>query len=162
MSGSTAEDASLSAPESAGALDLLLTQAALGPLQRFLPGRSALRFAAALASRPGLVAGQASSLAAELARVAGGDSAVAPAAKDRRFTDPAWTGNPVLHRVMQAYLATGAAARDLVEAAPLDWRDAERMRFAVGNLVDALAPSTARCCPPRRGRRRSTQAAPAS
>jgi polyhydroxyalkanoate synthase subunit PhaC len=42
---------------------------------------------------------------------------------------------------MQAYLAAGAAARDLVEAAPLDWRDAERMRFAVGNVVDALAPS---------------------
>ena len=141
MSESTADSASPGAPETAAALDLLLTQVALGPLQRFFPGRSALRFAAALASHPGLVAGQASSLAAELARVAGGDSAVAPAAKDRRFTDPAWTGNPVLHRVMQAYLATGAAARDLVEAAPLDWRDAERMRFAVGNLVDALAPS---------------------
>ena len=141
MSESTADSASPGAPETAAALDLLLTQAALGPLRQLFPGRSALRFAAALASRPGLVAGRASSLAAELARVAGGDSAVAPAAKDRRFTDPAWTGNPVLHRVMQAYLATGAAARDLVEAAPLDWRDAERMRFAVGNLVDALAPS---------------------
>ncbi|MGB6614476.1 MAG: alpha/beta fold hydrolase [Trebonia sp.] len=141
MSSDPADAASPDAPESAAALDLLLTQAALGPLQRFFPGRSALRFAAALASRPGLVAGQASSLTAELARVAGGDSVVAPAAKDRRFTDPAWTGNPVLHRVMQAYLATGAAARDLVEAAPLDWRDAERMRFVVGNLVDALAPT---------------------
>jgi polyhydroxyalkanoate synthase subunit PhaC len=141
MSAGTADNDSPGAPESAAALDLLLTQAALGPLRRFFPGRSALRFAAALASRPGLVAGRASSLAAELARVAGGDSAVAPAEKDRRFTDPAWTGNPVLHRVMQAYLASGAAARDLVDAAPLDWRDAERMRFAVSNLVDALAPS---------------------
>jgi poly[(R)-3-hydroxyalkanoate] polymerase subunit PhaC len=141
MSAGPADASSPGAPESAAALDLLLTQAALGPLRRFFPGRSALRFAAALATRPGMVAGRASSLAAELARVAGGDSAVAPAAKDRRFTDPAWTGNPVLHRVMQAYLAAGAAARDLVEAAPLDWRDAERMRFAVGNLVDALAPS---------------------
>ena len=141
MSADPADAASPGALEAAAALDMLLTQAALGPLQRFFPGRSALRFAAALASRPGLVAGQASNLAAELARVAGGGSAIAPGAKDRRFTDPAWTGNPVLHRVMQAYLATGAAARDLVEAAPLDWRDAERMRFVVGNLVDALAPS---------------------
>lgn len=141
MSGNRADYASPDAPESAAALDLLLTQAALGPLRRFFPGRSALRFAGALASRPGLVAGRASSLAAELARVAGGDSAVAPGAKDRRFTDPAWTGNPALHRIMQAYLAAGAAARDLVEAVPLDWRDAERMRFAVGNVVDALAPS---------------------
>ncbi|MGC1754010.1 MAG: hypothetical protein WA805_13020, partial [Trebonia sp.] len=67
MSSDPADAASPDAPESAAALDLLLTQAALGPLQRFFPGRSALRFAAALASRPGLVAGQASSLTAELA-----------------------------------------------------------------------------------------------
>jgi len=137
----SADAADSAPPESAAALDLLLTQAALGPLRRLFPGRSALRFGAALASRPGTVAGRASSLAAELGRVATGDSSVAPDAKDRRFTDPAWTGNPVLHRVMQAYLAAGATARDLVEDAALDWRDAERMRFAVGNLVDALAPS---------------------
>jgi polyhydroxyalkanoate synthase subunit PhaC len=128
-------------PEAAAALDMLLTQAALGPFRRFFPGRSALRFARALAGRPGLVAAQAGSLAAELARVAGGVSGVAPAARDRRFTDPAWTSNPALHRVMQAYLATGSAALGLVEATPLDWRDAERLRFAIASLVDALAPS---------------------
>jgi len=129
------------APELAAALDLLLTEAALGPYRRLFPGRSAIRLAQAMARRPGLVAERAGSLAVELARVAGGGSGVAPAAKDRRFTDPAWTGNPVLRRVMQAYLAAGAAATGLVEDVPLDWRDAERMRFAVASLVDALAPS---------------------
>ena len=64
MSAGTADNASPDAPESAAALDLLLTQAALGPLRRFFPGRSALRFAGALARRPGLVAGRVSSLAA--------------------------------------------------------------------------------------------------
>ena len=128
-------------PEAAAALDLLLTQAALGPLRRFFPGGPALRFARALAARPGLVTGAAGGLAAELARVAGGTSSVAPAARDRRFTDPAWAGNPLLHRVMQAYLATGSTALGLVDEAPLDWRDTERLRFALGNLVDALAPS---------------------
>jgi len=135
------DSAMAGAPEVAAALDMLLTQAALGPQRRFFPGRSALRFARALASRPGLVASRARGLAAELARVAGGDSGIAPGAKDRRFADPAWTGNPALHRLMQAYLAAGSAALGLVDAAPLDWRDAERMRFAVGNLLDALAPS---------------------
>jgi polyhydroxyalkanoate synthase subunit PhaC len=129
------------APELAAALDLLLTEAALGPYRRFLPGRSALRFGRALAGRPGLAAARAGGLATELARVARGGSVVAPAAKDRRFADPAWTGNPVLRRVMQAYLAAGDTARGLVEDVPLDWRDAERMRFAVASLVDALAPS---------------------
>ena len=128
-------------PEVAAALDMLLTQAALGPLGRFFPGGPALRLARALAGRPGLVAARAGGLAAELARVAGGASDVGPAARDRRFADPAWTGNPVLRRVMQAYLAAGDATLGLVNEAPLDWRDAERVRFAVGNLVDALAPS---------------------
>ena len=42
---------------------------------------------------------------------------------------------------MQAYLATGQAAEDLVADSELDWRDAERVRFLVENLVQALAPS---------------------
>jgi polyhydroxyalkanoate synthase subunit PhaC len=129
------------ATELGAALDLLLSEAALGPFRRFFPGRSALRFGWALAGRPGLAAERAGGLAAELARVAGGGSTLAPGAKDRRFADPAWTGNPVLRRVMQAYLAAGTAAVGLVEDVPLDWRDAERMRFAVASLVEALAPS---------------------
>jgi polyhydroxyalkanoate synthase len=129
------------AAEMAGALDMLLTQAALGPLRQFFPGRPALRFARALAGQPGLVASRAGGLAAELARIAGGTSGIAPAARDRRFADPAWAGNPVLRRVMQAYLAAGDTALGVVSDTPLDWRDAERVRFAVGNLVDALAPS---------------------
>jgi len=39
------------ASEMAGALDMLLTQAALGPLRQFFPGRPALRFARALAGQ---------------------------------------------------------------------------------------------------------------
>jgi polyhydroxyalkanoate synthase len=125
----------------AGALDMLLIQAALGTGRRFFPARPALRLGRALAGRPGMVAARAGSLAGELARIAGGASAVAPAAKDRRFADPAWTGNPVLRRVVQAYLATGDAALGLLDAAPLDWRDAQRLRFALTALVDALSPS---------------------
>jgi polyhydroxyalkanoate synthase subunit PhaC len=140
----TADDTAAGSPSGAaeaGGLDMLLTQAALGPLRQFFPGRPALRFARALAGQPGLVASRASGLAAELARIAGGTSGVAPGARDRRFADPAWTGNPVLRRVMQGYLATGDATLGLVRETPLDWRDAERVRFAVVNLVDALAPS---------------------
>jgi polyhydroxyalkanoate synthase len=137
----TGDNTSGTMPEAAAALDLLLTQAALGPMRRFFPGRAALRLARALAGQPGLVASRAGGLAAELGRVIGGTSAVAPGKRDRRFTDPAWAGNPVLRRVMQAYLAAGDTALGLVDDIPLDWRDAERLRFAVSNLVDALAPS---------------------
>jgi polyhydroxyalkanoate synthase len=141
MTTDSGSDSANGAPDVAGALDMLLTQAALGPARRFFPGRSALRFARAVASRPGAAASQVRALAGELARIADGTSGIAPGAKDRRFADPAWSSNPALHRIMQAYLATGSAALGLVEATPLDWRDAERMRFVVTNLVDALAPS---------------------
>ncbi|HSZ40893.1 MAG TPA: alpha/beta fold hydrolase [Trebonia sp.] len=127
--------------EAAAALDMLLTQAALGPSRRFFPGRPALRFAWALARHPALAAERSGTLAAELVRIAGGVSGVAPGAKDRRFADPAWTGNPLLRRAMQAYLAAGAAALGLVDDTPLGWRDAQRLRFAAANVVDALAPS---------------------
>jgi polyhydroxyalkanoate synthase len=129
------------ASESAAPLDALLTQAALGPFRRFFPGRSALRLARALAGDPKSLAGWTASLTAELARVASGTSGLAPSSRDRRFTDPAWTSNPLLRRSVQAYLATGSAVQDLVRAAPLEWRDAERVKFAADNLIEALAPS---------------------
>ncbi len=125
----------------AGALDLLLTDAALGTARRFVPGRSTLRLAGALARRPRQVVGRAGALAGELGRIAAGTSDVAPSSRDRRFADPAWTQNPILRRVVQAYLATASTVEGLVHDAPLGWRDAERVGFATTNLLDALAPS---------------------
>jgi polyhydroxyalkanoate synthase len=127
--------------EVAAALDLMLTDAALGTTRRFFPGRSSLRFLGALARRPRRVASRGAGLLAEYARIAAGSSTVAPSARDRRFADPAWTGNPVLHRIVQAYLATDMTVEGLVQDAPLGWRDAERIRFLVSNLVAAAAPS---------------------
>jgi polyhydroxyalkanoate synthase len=122
-------------------LDLLLTDAATGMLRRMNPGGSGLRLAAALASRPGLVAGRGRQLAGELARIAVGRSQVQPSRRDRRFADPAWTGNPLLRRTMQAYLATAESAQGVVARADLDDKDAERVGFVLTNLIDALAPS---------------------
>ena len=132
--------AATEAAAAAAALDLLVAAAALGPLRRFLPGRAGIRSAAGLARRPHRLARQAAALAGELARVGVGRSTLAPPPRDRRFTDPAWTSNP-LHRLVQAYLAAGQTAERLLADADLPWRDAERMRFVVDNLVHALAPS---------------------
>ncbi len=129
------------APDVAAPLDLLLTQAALGARGGVMPLRPALAFARALASRPRRVLTRASSWSGEMGRVALGSSTIAPTHRDRRFTDPAWTTNPLLRRLAQAYLATGQAAEGLAQDVPMDWRDAERVRFAVSNLVEALAPS---------------------
>ncbi|HEX6676135.1 MAG TPA: alpha/beta fold hydrolase [Actinomycetes bacterium] len=129
------------AADAAAALDLLLAAAALGPLRRFLPGRAGIRFAAALARRPDDLARRTTALAVELARVGRGSSTLAPSPRDRRFADPAWTSNPLLRRVVQAYLAAAQAAGGLLDDADLEWRDATRLAFLVDNLVQALAPS---------------------
>ena len=65
----------------------------------------------------------------------------APVKGDRRFDDPAWRGNPLLRRTMQAYLAASEAAQTLLDDAQLDWRDRTRMQFVLDNLVEGLAPS---------------------
>ena len=129
------------ADAAAAPLDLLPTDAVFGALRRVNPGGSGLRLAAALATRPGLVAGRGRQLLGEMARIAVGRSEVQPSRRDHRFADPGWTGNPLLRRVMQAYLAAAQTAEGVAGDADLDWADAERVSFLLRNVVDALAPS---------------------
>jgi len=94
MSEETIESAAADA--AAAPLDLLLTDAALGVLNRAVPDGSGLRLAAALAARPGLVAARTRNLLGELTRIAAGTSQMQPSRRDRRFADPGWAGNPLL------------------------------------------------------------------
>ena len=108
---------------------------------------------------------QASRLGGELARIAAGQSAIAPemgtGPRDRRFADPAWTGNPLLRRSVQAYLAAAQSAEALVAGAELGWRDDTRLRFLLANLIAAAAPSNNPVLSPAAGRPSSTPAAKA-
>ena len=115
MSAETIESAAADA--AAAPLDLLLTDAALGVLNRVNPGGSGLRLAAALAARPRLVAGRTRTLLGELTRIAAGTSQVQPSRRDRRFADPGWAGNPLLRRALQAYLAAAQTAEGLAQDA---------------------------------------------
>ena len=90
----------------AAPLDLLLTSAAIGPMRRLMPNASWARMTTGLAARPRTVAGRAVDLAGELGRIAIGHSDRAPSRRDRRFSDPAWTHNPVLRRIVQALTTT--------------------------------------------------------
>ena len=124
-----------------GALDVLLTEASGSSLAQFFPGRAGAVLAAKLAVRPLTVTRRSLGLTRELTRIAVGRSAIAPSKKDRRFQDPAWSGNPLLKRVVQTYLAAGGTVEQLLDDANLDWREDRRMRFVVDNVVAALAPS---------------------
>src|SRR3954451_18342962 len=130
------------ATEAVMGLDMVLVDGARGPLRRLVPpARTSLRFATALAGRPQVIARQTGEYVKELGRIGVGRSEVAPNKKDRRFADPAWTGNPMLRRIMQAHIASAQMAARLVDDAELDWQDDERIRFTMTNVVDALAPS---------------------
>ena len=126
--------------ESAAPLDALLVDAALGPVRRFVPDLSTAKWAASLARQPDLTARRLGGLGAEAGRVLTGTSTVAPQRGDRRFTDVAWTENPLLRRLVQLYLAGGHTAEQLVTDADLEPRDGKRVRFFLENLDRGGAP----------------------
>ncbi len=127
--------------DAAVALDLLLTEAALGTAYHFRPRTATLRMAAKLATKPSTVAKRTRDLGTELVRIAAGKSRVAPDARDRRFADEEWDENPLLRRVLQSYLAAGKTAEDLLSDAELSYDDHEKAEFLIRNINEALAPS---------------------
>lgn len=127
--------------ELAAPLDLLLTSASRPFRSRMIPDRTWLRVASGLAAKPNTLIGRGIDFSSEIGSIVAGGSSRAPHRSDKRFADPAWEQNPVLRRIMQAYLAAADTANQLFADADLDWRDAERMRFVLDNVIEGLAPS---------------------
>jgi poly[(R)-3-hydroxyalkanoate] polymerase subunit PhaC len=123
------------------ALDVLLMDASDGDRSRFVRPGAVVSVAAGVARRPDKAARRVGHLGAELARVAGGRSAVRPAKRDRRFADPAWESSWLHRRLMQTYLAAGETLDGVITDAGLDWRSERQARFAAGNVLDAVAPT---------------------
>jgi polyhydroxyalkanoate synthase len=132
------------APSTSGAaLDLLLTEAGLGTRERFLPGRETVRLVTRLARHPGRVLRRGSALTGEIAKVVAGRSELKPPRGDRRFLDPAWSGNWIYRRLLQAYLALDETVDGVIGDAELDWADDRKLRFIAQSIVDALSPANA-------------------
>ena len=85
----TDDDGDQGSRELSTPLDMLLFDASQGPLRRFIPGMSGIRFTANLARRPQRVVRRGAGLVAELAKVGVGRSDLAPHEKDRRFSEEA-------------------------------------------------------------------------
>jgi polyhydroxyalkanoate synthase len=113
-----------------GALAKVLRSGMSHPL---VPGQVAMRLAADLARVPFVTA------AAWLGHPV--EPPVPVDAKDRRFADPAWTGNPLFQGVRLSYLAACRAARDVVASAGLDEDTAQKAAMATELMLDALAPT---------------------
>jgi polyhydroxyalkanoate synthase subunit PhaC len=125
------------------ALDVMLTDAAVsqGRASRFLDPVATAKLTGALARRPPALARRLGGLGAELARVTAGSSELAPAKSDRRFSDRAWSENWVFHRLMQAYLGLTGTVDGLIDDAGLEWQADRQVRFTLGNVLDAIAPT---------------------
>src|SRR5215470_3077281 len=77
----------------------------------------------------------------DLGRIAVGASELEPDPRDKRFSDPAWKLNIGYRALAQCHLAWASALNRFVDEAHMDKRDAERARFVVSLLVDAMAPT---------------------
>ena len=98
------------------------------------------RYAAALVRRPSTVAQHALQFTAEELSILTGTSERTPDPKDRRFADPVWQ-RAVWKRVAQSYLAFSDAVMSTVDEAGLDPASADRARFGLMQITEALAPT---------------------
>ena len=77
----------------------------------------------------------------ELKNVLLGQSGLKPEDGDRRFSDPAWSQNPLYKRYLQTYLAWRKELHDWVEHSDLSEQDASRGHFVINLMTEALAPT---------------------
>jgi polyhydroxyalkanoate synthase len=123
------------APDTAGFAEVLgqvVAALAAHPTRTIEPGR---RYAAAVARAGASATARAFGVAVD------GDTDPEPGQRDRRFRDPSWTANPWFFWIRQQYLAWSRYAHDLVDAAGLDVRAADKAHFATDLLLDAVSPT---------------------
>ena len=132
------DDSDYSAAGASAPMDTMLADAG-SSIGRWLPGRSGLRLAAPSRARRGPWCRPRATPPASWPGAVG-RSEIEPGRKDKRFADDAWSGNPLLRRVMQAYLAASGAA-------------GERRRQRRARLAHRAADPV-----PRRERRRGARA----
>ncbi|MGH9000995.1 MAG: PHA/PHB synthase family protein [Acidimicrobiia bacterium] len=133
------------------AAEILAPETGLATLDPISFGKAVERFGSELARQPlptaralaRYGAGLALTGAAAAGRAFGikAPGPVAPAAKDRRFSDPAWEQNPAFFGAYQAYRLFAKLTEDLLEVAELEEPWDGKARFLIRMLVDAASPS---------------------
>jgi polyhydroxyalkanoate synthase subunit PhaC len=116
----------------------------LNPLTN-VPGAELLaagpRMALAAMKQPWTVAERSGELLREMARIATGQSTIEPDPKDKRFADPMWKSSPIYRAALQSYLLWRQSLNTFVDQADLPKKDADRARFALSLLTEAVAPT---------------------
>jgi polyhydroxyalkanoate synthase len=102
---------------------------------------AAVRLAGKLAVSQQALLQLAPNVGLELMRIGLGTSQVEPEKGDKRFTDPAWQGNPLFRATKQTYLYLGSRVDDVVASLGLEGIAAERARFGLTLAREAMAPT---------------------
>ncbi|MFN3857363.1 MAG: alpha/beta fold hydrolase [Caulobacter sp.] len=77
----------------------------------------------------------------EVVRILTGRSELEPAARDKRFSDPAWRYNPLYKAGMQYYLAVQKGVAGWMDDVEFDELERARANFVTGMILDSLSPS---------------------
>jgi polyhydroxyalkanoate synthase len=144
-------DAAVAGAEPAELQRLGVAQGLAGTLDPVALSGSLSRALVARARHPVAAAGLLSTHAARMTRAGAATAArtvgidlagpAAPDARDRRFTEAAWTENPAFYGLLQAYLLNRQLLSELVDGAGLDRVAQAKAAFAANLLADALAPT---------------------
>jgi polyhydroxyalkanoate synthase len=97
------------------------------------------KVAARALRRPVFLWRTASAFAGESRAILTGDGVSVPA--DRRFADPTWQTNPFYRRFLQAYLVLERELKSLPDKVPIEGKDADKARFLLSLIADAIAPT---------------------
>ncbi|MDF2641408.1 MAG: PHA-synthase 1 [Pseudomonas sp.] len=83
----------------------------------------------------------------QLSNVLLGRSELQPTPEDRRFSDPAWSHNPLYRRYLQIYLAWRTELHEWVGNSNLTPQDISRGHFVINLLTEAMSPSNSAANP---------------
>ena len=92
-------------------------------------------------SQPKLTAKVVGGFGAELRRILGDQSELAPQPRDKRFADAAWKDDPRYRKWLQSYLALEKSLGGWVNGQNLPEHSRARLEFMTSLFTDALAPS---------------------
>jgi polyhydroxyalkanoate synthase len=83
----------------------------------------------------------------QLGSVLLGRSDLRPSPDDRRFSDPAWSHNPLYRRYLQVYLAWRAELHEWVGNSNMTPQDISRGHFVINLLTEAMSPTNSAANP---------------
>lgn len=93
------------------------------------------------AMRPDMTMKHMQSFNDDVVKIMTGKSELAPAPKDKRFADAAWTYNPFYRAGVQYYLAMQKTTQNWIEDLEFDELEKNRARFVSAMILDALSPT---------------------